>query len=159
MGKRKARKPKRRRNSPPCALTVNPRGRTLSERAQDFVSRHIRHHIVDLGMEPRRAIRTAYEEAHEKGFKVPPPPNPRRRRNQEFPTIGETVLQTDYLGGSGKRRDAAFYHQFEEASRVQAIPLTGGTVELPDGSRLKVAPGSVLQQSAEGVPLWMEDDE
>lgn len=59
-----------------------------------------------------------------------------------------------YRGGQGKKGQA-FVHEYETAAEL--IPVVGGEVELPDGSILKVPPGSVLQRSKKGVPLWMEE--
>lgn len=77
-----------------------------------------------------------------------------RRRNSPLPTIADSLEAVTYHGGSGKK-GRAFIHEYE--TKVQAIPIVGGEVELPDGSILRVAPGSVLQQSSEGLPLWTEE--
>lgn len=78
----------------------------------------------------------------------------RRSRNRPLPTIADELEAVTYHGGSGKK-GKAFLHEYE--TKVQAIPIVGGEVELPDGSILRVAKGSVLQQSSEGLPLWTEE--
>lgn len=71
-----------------------------------------------------------------------------------MPTIADALEAVTYRGGSGKGAQA-FVHEYE--SEVEAIPIVGGEVELPDGSILEVEPGSVLQRSRQGLPLWMEE--
>jgi len=53
--------------------SYNPRlGKSKSEKAgAEFIRRHVRHHILDLGMSARQAVRAAYDEARAKGYQVP----------------------------------------------------------------------------------------
>lgn len=151
------RRRRRKTNSLACGLQCNPRGHTLVERARAFIARHIVHHIEDLGMEPRQAEAAAYDEARKKGYPVPRARNvlrSSRRRNAPLPTIAEDSEAVTYRGGSGKT--GSYIHEFETGG-VQAIPVVGGEVELPDGTVLEVEPGSVLQRSRQGHPLWMEE--
>lgn len=101
-------------------------------------------------MEPRKAVAAAYDEARARGVLVAR----RRRRNSPVPTIADELEAVTYRGGQGKKGQA-FVHEYETA--VEAIPIVGGEVELPDGTILEVDPGSVLQRSREGLPLWMEE--
>lgn len=78
----------------------------------------------------------------------------RRRRNSSVPTIADELEAVTYHGGSGKKGQA-FIHEYQTG--VQAIPIVGGVVKLPDGTTLEVERGSVLQRSKEGLPLWMEE--
>jgi len=100
-------------------------------------------------MSPMKAVAAAYREAREKGFGVP-----RRRARRNVPTIADELEAVTYRGGTGKK-GRAFVHEYETG--VEAIPVVGGKVELPDGTVLEVDPGSVLQRSKEGYPLWMEE--
>ncbi len=43
----------------------------VSKKAQEFIGKEIEHHIKDLGMKQKQAIAVAYEEARNKGFKIP----------------------------------------------------------------------------------------
>lgn len=132
-----------------CKLRVRRLGRNPSEAAQEFVSKHIEHHISDLGMPPRQAIRAAYEEAAEAGFKVPPPganrrKNPRRRRVRSTslrfrnPVIGKKLLGAlTYEGGQGKKRGSRWIHHFKSPLRIL-------------GNR----DGSVTLRSKDGKSIW-----
>lgn len=81
-------------------------------------------------------------------------PRARRRRRRNPPTIADALEAVTYRGGSGKK-GKAFIHEYE--TKVEAIPILGGKVKLPDGTILEIDERSVLHRSKEGLPLWMED--
>lgn len=128
-----------------CKLRVRRLRKNLSAGAQGFISRHIEHHIADLGMPPRQAVRAAYEEAAEAGYQVPSPPgvnrkgkSPRRKRRGRNPVIGERVLGAlTYEGGQGKKKNSKWMHRFKTPLRIL-------------GNR----DGSVTLRSKGGESIW-----